>query len=148
MLPSRRREFCHFADALSPSLLAHLLKVEGGAAEWQSHRRPGVTGGQARNSSVQASIVFLKPWTGRNPEILSALRPPELKVSTPARTKHPGWHVGFEFRVAHPKKWPMPAAASGSAAACPSMHAPAACPPIDCCALLVVKLPAVGPCNN
>ena len=24
---------CHFADALSPSLLIHLLKVEGGAAE-------------------------------------------------------------------------------------------------------------------
>ena len=27
---SRRREFCHFADALPPSLLKHLLKVEGG----------------------------------------------------------------------------------------------------------------------
>ena len=25
-------EGCHFADALSPSLLIHLLKVEGGAA--------------------------------------------------------------------------------------------------------------------
>ena len=31
---SRRRD-CHFDDALSPSLLRHLLKVEGGAAEWQ-----------------------------------------------------------------------------------------------------------------
>ena len=31
--PSHWREFCHFADALSPSLLKHLLKVEGGAAE-------------------------------------------------------------------------------------------------------------------
>ena len=30
---SRRREFCHSADALSPSLLEHLLEVEGGAAE-------------------------------------------------------------------------------------------------------------------
>ena len=29
---SRRRD-CHFADALSPSLLIHLLKAEGGAAE-------------------------------------------------------------------------------------------------------------------
>ena len=29
---SRRRD-CHFADALSPSLLIHLLKGEGGAAE-------------------------------------------------------------------------------------------------------------------
>ena len=29
---SRRRD-CHFADALSPSLLKHLLKVDGGAAE-------------------------------------------------------------------------------------------------------------------
>ena len=27
------REFCHFADALSPPLLMHLLKVEGGAAD-------------------------------------------------------------------------------------------------------------------
>ena len=31
--PSRRREFCHFADIPSPSLLKHLLKGEGGAAE-------------------------------------------------------------------------------------------------------------------
>ena len=30
---SHRREFCHSADALSPSPLKHLLKVEGGAAE-------------------------------------------------------------------------------------------------------------------
>ena len=37
--PSRWREFCHSADALSPSRLKHLLKVEGGAAEWQSRRR-------------------------------------------------------------------------------------------------------------
>ena len=29
---SRRREFCHSADALSPSTLTRLLKVEGGAA--------------------------------------------------------------------------------------------------------------------
>ena len=29
---SRRRD-CHFADALSPSVLKHLLKVEGGAAK-------------------------------------------------------------------------------------------------------------------
>ena len=29
-----RREFCHFADALSPLLLRRLLKGEGGAAEW------------------------------------------------------------------------------------------------------------------
>ena len=27
------------------------------------------------------------------------VRHPELKVSTPAYTKHPGWHVEFEFRV-------------------------------------------------
>ena len=27
--------------------------------------------------------------------------PPELKVSTPAHTKHLGWYVGFEFRVTH-----------------------------------------------
>ena len=31
--PSRRREFCNFADIPSPSILKHLLKVEGGAAE-------------------------------------------------------------------------------------------------------------------
>ena len=36
--PSRRRD-CHFADALSPSLLKHPLKVEGGAAERQNSRR-------------------------------------------------------------------------------------------------------------
>ena len=39
---SRRRELCHSADAPSPSLLKHLLRGEGGAAEWQnSRRRPG-----------------------------------------------------------------------------------------------------------
>ena len=31
--PSRRREFCHFTDIYSPSILKHLLKGEGGAAE-------------------------------------------------------------------------------------------------------------------
>ena len=30
---SRRREFCHFADIPSPSMLEHLLKGEGGAVE-------------------------------------------------------------------------------------------------------------------
>ena len=34
---------CHFADALSPSLLKHLLQAEGGAAEGQSRRRLGVS---------------------------------------------------------------------------------------------------------
>ena len=29
---SHWRDYCHFVDALSPSLLKHLLKVEGGAA--------------------------------------------------------------------------------------------------------------------
>ena len=33
MVTSRRREFCHFADIPSPSLLKRLVKVEGGAAE-------------------------------------------------------------------------------------------------------------------
>ena len=35
----RRREFCHFTDAPSQSLLKRLLKGEGGAAEWQYSRR-------------------------------------------------------------------------------------------------------------
>ena len=30
--PSRRREFCHFADTPSPSILKHLLNVEGGCS--------------------------------------------------------------------------------------------------------------------
>ena len=36
---SRRREFCHFTDIPSPSLLKRLLKGERGAAERQSRRR-------------------------------------------------------------------------------------------------------------
>ena len=36
--PSHWRD-CHFADGLSPSLLKHLLQIEGGAAEQQSRRR-------------------------------------------------------------------------------------------------------------
>ena len=36
--PSRRRD-CHSAGAPSASLLIHLLKAEGGAAEWQCRRR-------------------------------------------------------------------------------------------------------------
>ena len=35
----RRRVFCHIAGAPSPSLLKHLLKAEGGAAERPSRRR-------------------------------------------------------------------------------------------------------------
>ena len=30
---SHRRDFCHLTDIPSPSILKHLLKVEGGAAE-------------------------------------------------------------------------------------------------------------------
>ena len=33
--PSDRREFCHFAETPSPSVLKRLLEVEGGASEWQ-----------------------------------------------------------------------------------------------------------------
>ena len=36
---SRRREFCHSAGIPSPSVLKHLLKGEGGAAEGQNSRR-------------------------------------------------------------------------------------------------------------
>ena len=32
-IASHWREFCHFADTPSPSLLKHLLKLEGGASE-------------------------------------------------------------------------------------------------------------------
>ena len=39
---SRRRESCHFTDTPSPSVLKHLLKGEGGAAEWQARRVWGV----------------------------------------------------------------------------------------------------------
>ena len=40
VVPIRRpRDFCYFADIPSPSVLKHLLKVEGGAAEWQSFGR-------------------------------------------------------------------------------------------------------------
>ena len=39
----RRREFGHFADTHSPSVLKRLLKGEGGAAEWRSRRRRGQT---------------------------------------------------------------------------------------------------------
>ena len=33
---------------------------------------------------------------------VECLRPPELKVRTPAHTKHLGWYLEFVFRVAHP----------------------------------------------
>ena len=36
---SSRRRDCHFDDTPFLSLLKHLLKVEGGATEWQSRRR-------------------------------------------------------------------------------------------------------------
>ena len=39
--PSHCREFRHYADGLSPSLLTRLLKVERGAAGWQSRQRLG-----------------------------------------------------------------------------------------------------------
>ena len=77
--PSRQRD-CHSADALSPSLLKHLLKEEGGAAEWQSGRqwlagpggravREGEVGGHKRPFEgrrrrprvIQSSAVLLTP---------------------------------------------------------------------------------------
>ena len=38
-----RRRDCHFADALSPSLLKHRLDAEGGAAEWTRSVSPVAT---------------------------------------------------------------------------------------------------------
>ena len=52
---------CHCADALSSSLLKHLLKAEGGAAEWQSRRRLGGT--TVANQSV-SSVVSLRGVEG------------------------------------------------------------------------------------
>ena len=48
---SRRREHCHSADALSLSLLIHLLKAEGSAAEWQNSRQ---------RLAVDETIILLK----------------------------------------------------------------------------------------
>ena len=49
--PSHRRD-CHFADAPSTSLLIHLLKVEGAAAERQSRRRLQPPGTDARPATT------------------------------------------------------------------------------------------------
>ena len=68
--PSRRREFCHFTDALSSSLLKHLLHGEGGAAERQNSRRkaspaergsPVQRGGRPRHRQVRVGSVLRPP---------------------------------------------------------------------------------------
>ena len=47
--PGQRRD-CHSADALSPSILKHPLKGEGGAAEWQPRRPAAARTGAPRCS--------------------------------------------------------------------------------------------------
>ena len=69
--PSRRRD-CHFADALSPSILKHLLTGEAGAAEWQS-RRPLVEPQKADRGGC-----LVRP-AGLNPEGLDLLGDELLK---------------------------------------------------------------------
>ena len=51
-----------FADDLSPSLLIHLPKVEGGAAEWQSRQRlPTTNCACACRVSVAATTTATSP---------------------------------------------------------------------------------------
>ena len=58
--PGHRRD-CHFADALFPSLLlTHLLKVEGGAAERQSRRRPSWPGSSRSGAKGGWSVWYLR----------------------------------------------------------------------------------------
>ena len=54
---SRRREHCHSADALSLSLLIHLLKAEGSAAEWQNSRRRRRPGSARYGEAVTAALM-------------------------------------------------------------------------------------------
>ena len=63
--PSRRRRDCHFGDAPSPSILKHLLKVEGRAAEWQSRQR-----------LLQPSEVLVQLEFGELPDLDTAVQPP------------------------------------------------------------------------
>ena len=62
---SRRRD-CHFAATPSPPILKYLLKVEGGAAECQSRRRPlrflprlEQNTADAGTSSARAAALFV-----------------------------------------------------------------------------------------
>ena len=51
----------------------------------------------SRASSVEEAIQVRSDTPLRDPH----LRPPQLKVSTQAHTKHLGWCAEFEFRVTH-----------------------------------------------
>ena len=44
--PTHRREFCHFADALSPSLLKHVLKGDGGCSRMTASPTASGAGGE------------------------------------------------------------------------------------------------------
>ena len=56
-MSSRRREFCHSADALSPSRLKYLTKVEGG---WCSR----VTQPFAAGAGLSVAVVFIAHLVG------------------------------------------------------------------------------------
>ena len=51
--------------------------------------------GQGRRPTAPTLVPFSLAM------IAATLCPPELKVRTPAHTKHQGWHLEFEFRVTH-----------------------------------------------
>ena len=43
--------------------------------------------------------TYEQDWLHNEFTGLDAVRHPELKVRTPAHTKHPGWYLEFEFRL-------------------------------------------------
>ena len=71
-MPSRRQD-CHFADALSPSLLIHLLTVEGGGSRMTvsptARDAPRVRTKARRPAAMTVTLVRRVCWNGK-PAIL------------------------------------------------------------------------------
>ena len=108
LAPSRRREFCHSADALSLSLLKHLRKGEGVAAERQSRRRlEGPTG----------------TWRGR----LDLTCPPcvvrDANMGHHSAGGHHSWCPELEVWTTHPPTAHSPLAACLSGPSAPTAGA-------------------------
>ena len=78
-----RRRYSHFTDISSSSMLHHLLKGEGGAAEWHSRRRlsppdmlvPGLASGGSPSygsstpTVARGALKLLTPKMGRGEEM-------------------------------------------------------------------------------
>ena len=114
--PATDGESCHSADTPSPSLLKHLLSVEGGAAEYQNSAQalPGAVGGRAAGVVRRQPLAVLQHLQGEESWLAAAIPMENPYCScklTPCSLTPPSARAGGRLAATRPTaRTPTPSA--------------------------------------